>query len=164
MDLAAGLLKVTHAVVGIWIIGALIGRWVTLGQAGRTSDIAAVHTLLALSDRFEWMVIRLPAVVLILGIGTAIAQGRPFLGPIQGEAVDWLFVSIVLYLSILPIVPLVFLPRGRVFAAALAEATAEGRVTERLTAGFHDRVVFAAHVYEVAAMVGVFILMITKPF
>ena len=50
------------------------------------------------------------------------------------------------------------------FAAALAEATTQGRVTERLTAAFHDRTVFAAHVYEVAAIVVVFILMITKPF
>jgi hypothetical protein len=73
-------------------------------------------------------------------------------------------VSLLLYLSIIPVIPLVFLPRGRVFAAALSEATAEGRVTDRLTAAFHDRVVFAAHVYEIVAIVGVFILMITKPF
>ena len=164
MDQAAVLLKVAHAVIGVWIIGALIGRWVTLGQAGRTSDITAVHTLLALSNRFEWMVIRLPTFVLVLGIGTAIAQGRAFLGPLQGASVDWLFASLLLYLSVLPVIPLVFLPRGRVFAAALEEATAEGRVTDRLTAAFHDRVVFAAHAYEIAAIVGGFILMITKPF
>jgi uncharacterized membrane protein len=163
VDLAV-LLKVTHAVIGVWIIGALIGRWVTLGQAGRSSDITAVHTLLALSDRFEWMVIRLPTIVLVLGIGTAIAQGRAFLRPFQGASVDWLFMSLLLYLSIIPVIPLVFLPRGRVFAAALDEASAEGRVTERLTAAFHDRVVYAAHVYEIAAIVGVFVLMIAKPF
>ena len=164
MDVAAVLLKVTHAVIGVWIIGALLGRWVTLGQAGRTSDITAVHTLLGLSDRFEWMVIRLPTLVLVLGIGTAIAQGRAFLGPLQGASVDWLFASLLLYLSVIPVIPLVFLPRGRVFAAALEEATAEGRVTDRLTAAFHDPVVFAGHVYEIAAIVGVFVLMITKPF
>ena len=41
---------------------------------------------------------------------------------------------------------------------------AAGEVTDRVRAGFHDRVVFAAHVYEIAAIVGVFVLMITKPF
>jgi hypothetical protein len=158
------ILKVVHAVLGVWIIAGLVGRWVTLGQAARSSDIAAVHTLLRLSDRFEWIVVRMPPVVLLLGVATAIAQGRPFLGPLQGAPVDWLFVSILIYLSIIPVIPLVFLPRGKVFAAALAEATAVGVVTPGLTAAFRDPVVFAAHVYELAVMVGVFVLMITKPF
>ena len=158
------ILKVVHAVLGVWIVAGLVGRWVTLRQAASSTDIAAVHTLLRLSDRFEWMAIRIPPVVLVLGIATAIAQGRPFLGPFQGAPVDWLFVSLVIYLSILPVIPLVFLPRGKVFEAALAEATAAGRVTKALTAGFRDPVVFAAHVYELAVIVVVFVLMITKPF
>ena len=132
MDLGV-VLKVAHAVLGVWIIAALVGRWITLNQAARSDDLAAVHTLLRLSDRFESMVIRIPPIVLVLGIGTAIAQGRAFLGPIQGASVDWLFVALVVYLSILPLIPLVFLPRGRVFAVALAEADAQGRVTEALT-------------------------------
>lgn len=163
MDLGT-ILKVVHAVLGVWIIAGLVGRWVTLGQAARSIDIAAVHTLLRLSDRFEWIVVRMPPVVLLLGVATAIAQGRPFLGPLQGAPVDWLFVSILIYLSIIPVIPLVFLPRGKVFAAALAEATAAGVVTPGLSAAFRDPVVFAAHVYELAVIVGVFVLMITKPF
>jgi hypothetical protein len=158
------ILKVVHAVLGVWIIAGLVGRWVTLGQAARSDDIAAVHTLLRLSDRFEWIVVRMPPVVLVLGVATAIAQSRPFLGPLQGAPVDWLFVSILIYLSIIPVIPLVFLPRGKVFAASLAEATAAGVVTPGLSAAFRDPVVFAAHVYELAVIVGVFVLMITKPF
>jgi hypothetical protein len=157
-------LKVVHAVLGVWIIAALVGRWSTLRQAARSEDVGAVHTLLGLSDRFEWMVIRIPPVVLLLGVATAIAQGRPFLGPIQGAPVDWLLVSILVFLSVLPLVPLVFLPRGRVFAAVLADADAAGAVTPALTAAFDDRVVFVAHVYEFVAIVTVFVLMITKPF
>ncbi|MDF2734746.1 MAG: hypothetical protein K0S97_1369 [Chloroflexota bacterium] len=133
MDLGT-ILKVAHAVLGVWIVAGLVGRWVTLGQAARSTDITAVHTLLGLSARFESMVIRIPPVVLLLGVATAIAQGRPFLGPLQGAPIDWLFVSIVIYLSILPV------------------------------NGFRDRVVLAAHVYELAAIVVVFVLMITKPF
>ena len=163
MDLGT-ILKVGHAVLGVWIVAGLVGRWVTLGQAARSTDINAVQTLLHLSDRFEWIVVRIPPVVLLLGIATAIAQGRPFLGPLQGAPVDWLFVSIVIYLSIIPVVPLVFLPRGKVFAAALAEATAAGHVTDDLIARFRDPVVFAAHVYELVAIIVVFVLMITKPF
>ena|SRR6266496_4757792 len=163
MDLSVAL-KVAHAVLGLWVVAALVGRWVTLGQAAHSTNIPAVHTLLGLSDRFEWMVIRIPPLVLVLGIATAITQGRPFLGPIQGAPVDWLLVSIVIYLSVIPIVPLVFLPRGRLFAAALEEATSLGVVTDDLTRAFRDPVVFAAHVYELAVIVIVFVLMITKPF
>jgi hypothetical protein len=160
----ATILKVVHALLGVWIVAALVGRWVTLVQAGRSTEIAAVHTLLGLSDRFEWVAIRIPPIVLILGVATAIAQGRPFLGPLQGEPVDWLFVSIVIYLSVIPVIPLVFLPRGRVFAAALEEATAQGVVTPALTTAFRDPVVFAGHAYELAVILVVFVLMITKPF
>jgi uncharacterized membrane protein len=163
MDLS-GVLKVVHAFLGAWLIAALVGRWVTLMQAGRSKDIGAVQTLLSLSDRFERWVIRIPLYVLIFGIATAIAQGRPFLGPLQGGHVDWLFVSLIVYLSILPVVPLVFLPRGRRFAAALEAATAAGRVTDALTREFHDRIVFAGHAYELGAILVVFALMITKPF
>ena len=163
MDLGS-VLKVVHAVLGVWFMAALVGRWVTLRHAARSDDISAVHTLLGLSDRFELMVRRIPGVVLVLGIATAIAQGRPFLGPFQGAGFDWLFVSLLVYLSVIPVIPLVFLPRGKVFAAALAEATSVGRVTGALTAAFDDRIVFAAHVYEVVAIGIVFILMITKPF
>jgi hypothetical protein len=158
------ILKVVHAVLGLWIVAGLIGRWTTLGQARRATDIGAVHTLLRLSDRFEWVAVRIPPVVLLLGVGTAIAQGRPFLGPFQGGSVDWLFVSIVIYLSVIPLVPLVFIPRGKVFAKVLADATESGVVTEELTARFRDPVVFAAHVYELGVIVVVFVLMITKPF
>ena len=107
--------------------------------------------------------IRIPGIVLVLGIATAVVQGRAFLGPLQGVSVDWLFVYVA-YVSIIPWIPLVFLPRGRLFGAALADADARGVVTPELTAAFRDRVVFSGHVYELAAIIGVFILMIAKPF
>ena len=82
----------------------------------------------------------------------------------QGAPVDWLFVSLVVYLSVIRLVPLVFLPRGKVFDVALEEATAHGAVTEPLRSAFRDPVVMAAHVYELGAMVVVLVLMIAKPF
>ena len=48
----------------------------------------------------------------------------------------------------LPLIPLVFVPRGRVFEATLAEATARGVVTPELAAAWRDPVVRAAHWYE----------------
>jgi len=157
-------LKLIHALVGVWFVAGLIGRWVALGYAARASDIASLKAALGVSARFERMVIFGSAIVLLLGIGTAIVQGRAFLGPLQGGRVDWLFVSLLLYLSVLPLVPLVFLPRGRRFAAALASADQQGRVTAELTTAFRDPVVFSAHVYELVAVTVVLGLMLAKPF
>ena len=162
-DLAT-LLKVVHALVGVALLAGLIGRWTTLSYAARMTDVSALRQVLNVSARFERMVISSSIVVLLLGLGTAMAQGRPFLGPVQGAPIDWLFVSLLIYLSILPLVPLVFLPRGRVFDAALEEATAQNQVTDDLRAAFRDPVVYAAHVYELVAIVVVFVLMVAKPF
>jgi hypothetical protein len=160
----AGLIKLLHALVGAVFIAGLVGRWVKLSQAARATQIGDVRAMLRVSARFERIVIATSLLVLLLGILTAIAQGRPFLGPIQGGTIDWLFVSLLVYLSALPLVPFVFLPRGRIFDAALEEATAQGLVTQRLRAAFDDRVVLGAHAYELGAMVVVLILMIAKPF
>jgi hypothetical protein len=160
----ANVLKVVHALLGVWFVAALVGRWVALTAAARATEIEALKGMLTVSSRFERIVIVVPSLVLILGIATAIAQGRAFLGPIQGAPVDWLFASLVIFLSPLPLVPLVFLPKGKGFEAALVEAEGLGIVTERLTAAFRDRTVFAARVYELGSTLVVLVLMIAKPF
>ena len=160
----SGAVRVLHALAGVGFLTGLIGRWICLAYAERADDIGSLRTALAVSGRFERMVITGSVIVLVLGIATAIAQGRPFLGPLQGARVDWLFVSLVLYLSAIPLVPLVFLPRGRHFEAVLQSATATGRVTEDLGVAFRDPVVRAAHVYELGVMVLIFVLMVAKPF
>jgi hypothetical protein len=160
----AGLLALTHALVGIAMVAGLIGRWIVLARAQRVTRVEDVRVLLRVSEPFERMVVIGSMVVFVLGIATAIAQGRPFLGPLQGAGADWLFVSLVLFLSILPLVPLVFLPKGRVFAAALAAAGDRGEVPPELAVAFRDPLVRAAHVYELGAVTVVLVLMLTKPF
>lgn len=157
-------LVVAHALTGAVFLGALVGRWVILGLAERATSLAEVRTLTRAAAPFERTVIVGSALVLVLGIATAIAQGRPFIGPLQGGSIDWLFASLVIYLSIIPLVPLVFLPRGRVFEAALEDATERDELTPALAAAFRDPAVRAAHVYELSAVTLVFALMVAKPF
>jgi hypothetical protein len=58
----------------------------------------------------------------------------------------------------------VFVPRGRVMEAAMREAVERGEVTPSLRAAWADRVVRAAHVYELAVVTVVLVLMLAKPF
>jgi hypothetical protein len=63
-----------------------------------------------------------------------------------------------------PLVPLVFLPRGRVFERELASAVGRGVVTPQLSAAFRDPAVRAARTYEVVVVAAIVVLMVTKPF
>lgn len=160
----ASLLKLVHALLGILLAAGLIGRWVTLRYAAQMTDVKGLRQVLGVSDRFERIVIATSLFVLLFGLMTAVAQNRPFLGPLQGGNVDWLFVSLLLYVSVLLLVPMIFIPRGRIFDVALAEATRSGEMTADLKTAFRDPVVAAARTYELVAMVVILILMIAKPF
>jgi hypothetical protein len=153
-----------HALLGILFIAALIGRWIVLGLSERATDLPSMKTLAAAAGPFERLVIVAPTFVLLFGLVAAFMQGRSVLGPLTGGTVDWLFVSLLVFLSPLPLVPLVFLPRGRAFDAAMATADASGGVTPELQAAWRDPVVRASHVYELAAVTLVLILMLTQPF
>ena len=76
----------------------------------------------------------------------------------------WLPVALLLFLSILPLVPLVFLPRGTVFEAALEDARERGEVTPELRTAFRDPAVAFARRYEVVVVAVVLALMVLKPF
>jgi predicted integral membrane protein DUF2269 len=167
MDLgtAPGWVVLVHALSGILFIAALIGRWIVLGVAERASTLPAMQATLRASGPFERLVRVVSSIVLVLGIAAAIAVGRPFLGPLQGGRVDWLFVALLLYLSSLPLIPTVFLPKGRLFEAAMADAEARGgEVTPELRAAWADPVTRVAHVYELVSVTLVLVLMLAKPF
>jgi hypothetical protein len=153
-----------HALVGIVFVVGLLGRWIVLGLAAGADDLPTMRTLTAAAGPFERIVIVGSTVVLVLGIAAAFVAGRSVLGPFTGGHVDWLFVSVLLFLSNIPLVPLVFIPRGRIFGAVLADAERAGTVTPELRAAWADPVTRAAHVYELATVTIVLCLMLTKPF
>lgn len=154
-----------HVLIAIWFISGLLGRWLALSHAAKATDVRVAFEMSELAGRFErLMVIPGSILVLVLGLLTAWVQGQPMLGFLQGASTNWLFVSIVVYLSSLPLVPLVFLPRGARFAEALQGALARGEVTSELNSAFADPVVFAGHIYEILVVFVVLVLMVMKPF
>ena len=80
--------------------------------------------------------------VLVLGLLAMWAGDVPLTG--DGW---WLLVALLLFLSMIPLVPLVFLPRGRVFEAALEDARERGEVTPELRTAFRDPAVAFARRY-----------------
>jgi uncharacterized membrane protein len=150
-----------HVLSAFGFVGGLAGRDVTLGKARRTREVGVVAELAELAGRFDrLMVVPGSIAVLVLGLLTVWVQGRP----LTGSGNWWLLTSLVLYLSLMPLIPLVFLPRGRIFELALTDAVERGEVTPALTSALEDRAVRATRVYEWFMVTAVIVLMVTKPF
>ena len=96
----------------------------------------------------------------LAGLAAAFAQGLAW----TGSGNWWLLTSLVPFLSLAPMIPLIYLPRGRVFEAALAAGRDRGEVTPELRAAFGNSLVSFARIYEVAVVGIVLALMVTKPF
>jgi hypothetical protein len=156
----SNLVKLVHVGIAFVFVGGLIGRWIMMRRAAAADDPEIAYQLAHAASPFEWMVIRGGPAILVAGLLTAWAQGYPWLGLTTG----WMLASVILLLSPLPLVPLVFLPRGRVFEAAMAEARRLGTITPQLRAAFADPAVAFARRYEVIAVGLVVVLMVLKPF
>ena len=64
----------------------------------------------------------------------------------------------------MPLVVWVFLPRGRLFEVALADAQARGMITDQLRLAMRDRAIALAHNVEYVLITAALYLMIAKPF
>ena len=150
-----------HVAVAFWFVAGLLGRDLTLLRARSSRQVASVDELVTLAGRFErLMVIPGSLAVLLLGLLAAWAQGRPLAGSGNG----WLLTSLLLYVPLLAMVPLVFVPRRRVFERALDEARQRATVTPALADALRDPVVATARATELVAVAAVIVLMVVKPF
>jgi uncharacterized membrane protein len=153
--------QLLHVLSAFWFVTGLVGRDVVLGRARDADDVERVASFVATAGPFErLMVIPGSFAVLLFGILTWWAEHLP----LWGQDNRWVTVSLVLFATTVPLVPLVFLPRGKVFEGALSSAVAERRMTPELRAALRDPAVAAARVYEKVVVALVIALMVTKPF
>ncbi|HVG45554.1 MAG TPA: DUF2269 family protein [Longimicrobium sp.] len=159
------LLELVHVFSVFWFLGGLLGRAVALSQARRATELRDLEAIMRVSSVFELRMVRPGSMVLLAaGLLTAVLKGWPVLGPLRGTPPYWVFASLVLFLSAFTLIPLVFLPRGKVYRAALDDAREQGTVTPRLTAALGDRAVAMGHAWEWIVIVLITVLMVAKPF
>jgi hypothetical protein len=158
------LFEFLHVFSAIAVITGIAGRNLTMGQVPRSATIIEVRTLARLAGVFDiWLVRPFSILVLVLGLITAWRGNWPIFGFIEGADQDWLLASLIIYATVIALVPLVFFPRGKLFDEAL-HSSPEGAVTPALVAAVKDPAIFAAHAYEVGAAAVIVFLMVTKPF
>ena len=159
------IIRLLHILTAIWFIAGLIGRNLSFRQAGQASDVGVATALLRASEVFERLMVRPgSSAVLALGLLTAWLQGQPILGFLQGATTNWLLVSLVLSLSIIPLVVLVLIPRSKVRAQAVKSAQTAGVFTPELQAALTDRAVIASRNAELLIVSAIVVLMALKPF
>jgi hypothetical protein len=158
-------LVLLHVVSAFAFVAGLVGREVTRAYARRQEKIEPFVQLVGLSRWFERkLVMHASHAIIVLGVATAWVRGWPLLGVLQGSSINWVFVSLLLYLTTIPLVPLIFVPRGKVFRERLAEAQTQGFITPQLRAAMNDPVVRAAHIGEELVIAVIIYLMVMKPF
>jgi uncharacterized membrane protein len=150
-----------HVAIAFWFVAGLLGRDITIAKARSSEDLDVIGELMELAGRFErFMVVPGSIAVLVAGLLAAWAQGRP----LAGSGNWWLLTSLVLYVGTFALVPLVFLPRGKVFERALTDARERGVVTPDLVLAFRDPAVRWARTWETVMVLIVIALMVVKPF
>ena len=158
-------LVLLHVISAFALIAGLIGREGTRAYARRQEKLDIFVPLIALSGWFEnKLVIPGSNAVLVTGLASAWLRGWPLLGVLQGSPINWLFVSLLLYLATIPLVTLIFIPRGKIFAQKLADAQSQGFITPEVRATMEDPIVRAAHIAEAVLAILIIYLMVMKPF
>jgi hypothetical protein len=155
------LLVLLHVAAAFGLVAGVVGRNLTLARTRSGDDLGLVGELVELAGRFERLLV-IPGsfAVLAFGLLTAWARGVP----LAGSGSWWMLVSLLLYVALFALVPLVFVPRGRVFDRALEDARGRGAVTPALAGAFRDPVVTAARRLELLVFAAILVLMVTKPF
>lgn len=165
MSVLSALLLFAHVASAAGLIVGVLGRNIALGLARRARAMPGVDRWVGLAGRLERaLVIPGSNVVFVSGLALAWLRGWPILGFLQGGRVSWVLASLLLYLATVPLVVWVFLPRGRVFEAALEAARAAGAPTPELAAAFRDRAVWLARGAEYILAAAIVYLMVAKPF
>ena len=154
-----------HVLFVFWLVAGIVGRDTCYRQAERATDLSALRTMVELGSRFELTMVR-PATfaVLVAGLIAAWARGWPILGFLQGGASNWVLAALLIYLSIVPVIVFVFIPRGKIYRQLLTAATAEGAITPALRAALADPAVHAARSYEIVMVAVLTWLMVSRPF
>ena len=156
---------VLHVLSVFWLVAGIVGRDACWWHAARAADLPALRTIAAIASSFDRRGVQPSTfVVLVTGLAAAGLRGHRIFGFLRGEGPVWPFAALLIYLSIIPVIVFVFLPKGRIYRVALAEAESLGQVTSALRAAIADPAVMAARGYEFAMIAVLAFLMIVKPF
>jgi len=159
------LLRFLHILSAIVFIGGIVARQLVRAHAEQADDVQLFADLSQAAGKIETrMVIPGNLAVIVFGVILALVTGAPLFGFLQGASRNWLLVSNLLLVLGFLTVPLVFVPRGKLFDLALKEALLEGQMTPKLHAAIYDPTVRVVHILEIVLVLVIVALMVFRPF
>jgi uncharacterized membrane protein len=159
------LLRFLHILSSIIFIGGIFARQAVRARGKRSTSIRELEAYFSAAGQIErLMVIPGNMAVIVFGVVLAILVKAPILGFLQGASQNWLLVSNLMLVAGGSMVPMVFLPRGKIYDRLLQDALARDEITHELRSHLEDRVVKTAHFLEMSLVVVIVILMVFKPF
>ena len=156
---------VLHVLSVLWLVAGIVGRDLSWRHAGQAADLSQLKAIASLASAFELRAVRPPTfIVLVTGLLAVQLRGYGLFAFARGAGPAWPFTALLIYLSIIPVIVFVFLPKGRAYHAALAEAESRNEITARLRAAIADPAVRAGRAYEMLMIAVLVFLMVVKPF
>ena len=121
------------------MVGGILGRAVVMNRAQKATDIRQAALFLQLSNFFTTKMISPGGLAtFILGIITALVQGWPLLGFLQGGKSSWVFAALLLNLLIYINVFANSMPRGNAIGQQIGPALGKGEITAELTMAMNN--------------------------
>jgi len=159
------IIRFLHIFSSIVFIGGILARQVIRSQGKKSGDINTLVAYFSAAGKIEsLMVIPGNFATILFGVIFAVMIKAPIFGFLQGADKNWLLLTNVLLVLGSLNVPLVFLPRGKMYEKLLADAIQKGEVTLELKTHLDDKLVKAAHQFEILMLVVIVLLMVFKPF
>jgi hypothetical protein len=146
-------------------VGGMFARQLVRSAAQKSDDVNIVASLTHVAVRMDRsMVIPASNLMILLGIILAVMQKWPIFGFLQGAPQNWLFVSNLLLVIMIVLIPGIFVPHNKKVESLLQAALQNGRVTAELSATLNDQRNKLAHYAEELIILVVAALMVMKPF
>ena len=159
------IVKFLHILAVTITVGGMFARQLVRGIAKKSDDVNKVKFLTDVAIRIDrTMVIPWSNIIFLAGIVLAIMQKWPIFGFLQGASQNWLFVSNILLIIMILLIPTVFIPHNKRVEALLPVALLESRVTPELRAALNDKTNILAHRAEEIIVLAITGLMVLKPF
>lgn len=164
-DLIGHLFEWIHISAAYMFLIGVGGWFLTITHAGKEKDVKIINSLVTLGIKFKnYLMFPGETVLFFAGLLAAWRNEVPILGFLQGGDVNWLLVSIILFIIRLPVIMLVSVPNEKALSKKLQEALSQGQTTKDLEATLTNKKAKRANIFVITIYAVILFLMVMKPF
>lgn len=164
-DLVGHLFEWIHISAAFMFLIGVGGWFLTISHAGKEKDVKTINSLVTLGIKFKnYLMFPGETVLFFAGLLAAWRGEVPILGFLQGGDVNWLLVSLILFIIRLPVIMLVSVPNEKALNIKLQEASGKGQMTRDLQATLTDKNAKRANIFVIGIYAVILFLMVMKPF